>query len=78
MLAKLALDVLKERIEQDRGSVSLREVRETAKLVLKMLGYGGPRHSEGPSVKVDIRVDARTLAEARQQMRTINESTAAE
>ena len=58
--------------------MSLREVRETAKLVLKMLGYGAPRQNEGPSVNVDIRVDARTLAEARQQMRTINESTAAD
>ncbi len=78
MLAKLSLDVLKERSEQDRGSVSLREVRETAKLVLKMLGYDAPRHNEGPGVNVDIRVDARTLAEARQRMRTINESASAD
>ncbi len=52
MLAKLSLDVLKERIEQDRGSVSVREVRETAKLVLKMLGYGAPRNAgrgDGPA-----------------------------
>ncbi len=77
-LAMLSLDVLKERIERDRGSVSLRELRETAKLVLKMLGYGAPRHNEGPSVNVDIRVDARTLAEARQRMQLINEGTAAD
>ncbi len=78
MLAKLALDVLKERIERDRGSVSLREVRQTAQMVLKMLGYGASRHSEGPAVNINIGVDARTLSEARQRMRTINEGTVAD
>ena len=77
-LAMLSLDVLKERIERDRGSVSLREVRETAKLVLKMLGYGAPRHSEGRAVNINIGVDAQSLAEARQQMRFINEGTSAD
>ncbi len=77
-LAKLTLDVLEERIGRNPESISLRELRETAKLVLKMLGYGAPRHNDGPAVNINIGVDARTLAEARQRMRTINASTAAD
>ncbi len=42
-LAELSLDTLNERIERDRASMPLGQVRDTAELMLRMLGYGLPR-----------------------------------
>ena len=40
-LAELSLDTLNERIERNRDSIPLGQVRDTAELMLRMLGYGG-------------------------------------
>ncbi len=42
-LAELSLDVLAERIERNRDSMPLGQVRDTAELMLRMLGYGATR-----------------------------------
>ena len=42
-LAELSLDTLNERIERNRDSMPLGQVRDTAELMLRMLGYGATR-----------------------------------
>ncbi len=74
-LAELSLDTLNERIERDRDSMPLGQVRDTAELMLRMLGYGATqgRGASPSSVTVKVgHVDAKLLEAAREKMRKQN------
>ncbi len=74
-LAELSLDTLNERIERDRDSMPLGQVRATAELMLRMLGYGATqgRGASPSSVTVKVgHVDAKLLEAAREKMRKYN------
>ncbi len=74
-LAKLSLDTQNERIERNRDSMPLRQVRDTAELMLRMLGYGATqgRGASPSSVTVKVgHVDSKLLEVAREKMRKHN------
>lgn len=75
-LGKLSLDVLEERIENDRENISLGIVRETAEMALKALGYGGRGAMQAAPVQVNIGVVTPDLLErARAKMRDVSPRT---
>lgn len=71
-LADLSLDVLTERIEDERDTMKLKEVRASAELSLKALGYtggdgGGSDRNSGVTILVGA--DSTVLAAARERIR---------
>lgn len=75
-LAGLTLEVLHERIEAERESISLGGVKETCDMALKALGFGGARGGDATQVNIVIGADAETLSRARETLRSINQANA--
>ena len=72
-LGDLSLDVLTERIENQRDDVPLGLVRETADMALKAMGYGGRAGIDlrgAKNVQVAL-VDPVALAQARKRLRKV-------
>lgn len=71
-LALKAFEIMAERLERNRETMPLREVRDTAELALKTLGYLQRGAAEAPVTVNIAQVDARVLAAARERMRQFN------
>lgn len=71
-IASLSLEILRQQLEAKGMSMEHSEVRETASMVLKSLGYGQPRGAPAQTnVQVNIGVDRETLTSARSKMREL-------
>ena len=74
-LAELSLDVLAKRIERNRDTMPLGEVRDTAAMALKALGFGAgkapPPGASTVNVQVNV-VDRELLERAREKMRQLS------
>lgn len=77
-LACTSLDVLHERIAEERKTIGLEAVRETADMALKALGYTAPKGGSAPAaapgsnvVNIQLVIDKRDLEESRRLMRTV-------
>jgi hypothetical protein len=70
-LAETTVDVLTERIEQEKKALGIADIRDTAELALHTLGYGKPAQAKtAQDVNLQVVVVSRDeLAEARQIMR---------
>ena len=72
-LAKLSLDILHERFDDERNVVPLGGVKDTAAMALNALGFGSQgRGNTAPGVVIQVGADPELLANAREKMRTIN------
>lgn len=72
-IASLSLEILRQQLENKGIAMEHAEVRETASMVLKSLGYGQSRAAPGvqANVQVNIGVDRETLNSARDKMREL-------
>jgi len=75
-VAKISLDILEERFDQERKVIPLGGVKDTAEMALKALGFGQPRPGNYPpgggNVTVIVGASPEQLAQARDRMKTIN------
>lgn len=74
-VASVSLEVLKERIEEERSYIGLKTVTDVCSITLKALGFGvksdnSPANSQ---VNVFVGADQETLHNAREKMRLINQ-----
>lgn len=72
-VAGLALDVMAERIDQDRADISLSTLREAGEMTLKALGFGAanPNINQPGTVNNTVNIGVASqgaLADAREQM----------
>ena len=75
-LTEMSLDIMAERIDRDRDTISLGQVAQVTKTAAKILGLGGrnapPPSSARPAEVKIVPVDPEVLAEARERMRRRN------
>lgn len=73
-VADVSLEVLEERIRNERRSIGLGIVNDTAAMALKALGFGQKQDSRAPNTQVNIVLgaDPELLARAREKMRLAN------
>ncbi len=80
-LAGLSLEVLRERIQDERDDIPLGIVLDSATLMLKSMGYGPKPTAAAPAATIHLNVNgasAEVLAEARSTLRQIHEDNTIE
>jgi len=78
-LATVSIETLTARVEKEKlaagaGSMGVGDIRETADMALKALGYGAPGRGvvpSAPAINVFV-IDREALAAARNKMRSVN------
>lgn len=71
-LAHVTLDAMQERVEQERHTLGLTALRETAAMALKACGYGPKPQGNTPTLNVNVGlIDPARLAAARERMRQV-------
>lgn len=75
-LAKIAVDVLTERIDSERKTILLGGVKDTAEMALKSLGFGLPRGGDtrtgaAPAMVININASSEDIALARDRLRAV-------
>lgn len=73
-VAEVALDVLHERLQNERDKIGLGIVNDTAAMALRALGFGAKGNGrEGTQVNISLGVvDPKLLERAREKMRVVN------
>ncbi len=74
-VADISLEVLEERIRNERRTLGLGIVNNTAEMALKALGFGQKPSGRGEGTQVNVILggaDPALLARAREKMRTVN------
>ena len=77
-VACLSLDIMHERFSKERETIPLGGVKDTAEMTLKALGFGMPKSTVPPAVGGNVTViigaPPALLEQARNKMRTVNET----
>ena len=80
-LAGLSLDVLQERIAEERETIGLGGVLDTANVALKALGFGVAQPPQAPGNTINNTtiqiIDKSSLEQARSKMRVVNNQSTA-
>jgi hypothetical protein len=67
--AEMALDVLREKIVEQRSILGIDAVKDTVDMTLKNLGFAAPRSGQTSKTEVHVHVTASELEESRALMR---------
>lgn len=70
-LAHVSLDEMMRRVQEEKEKLTQGQLRETAELALKSLGYGQPKVAN-PAQNVQIVIQADAIAQARAEMKRVN------